>query len=137
MSRAPFAPIPRIYRSATTTRLLVGILTPAIRATGHAPFGSRFIGQNQWVNLRPITCRVIERTDLLSRDGERQCDAVPSFRGPASALSCLQNGCRVLLDSCSPRQPLLAAISGPSARSIALVTSGTGAMPSTDLSSPF
>src|SRR3954451_9209593 len=80
-----------MYCNATTTRLLVGRLTPAIRATFPAPvagFAGRF---------------------LRSRHGENaKCrdDTRPSAR-TGIVVVLMQNGCRVLKDSKSSRQPLL------------------------------
>src|SRR3954447_18261374 len=85
-------PIPWIYCSAITTRLLVGRLTPAIRATLLAP-----------------VCRTMPAVSPLPVSGENaKChdDTRPSARAGIGA-AVMQNGCRVLKDSKSFRQPLL------------------------------
>src|SRR3954463_302298 len=80
-----------MYCNATTTRLLVGRLTPAIRATFSAPVAG-------------VAARF-----LRSRYGENaKCreDPRPSAR-TGIVVVLMQNGCRVLKDSKSSRQPLL------------------------------
>src|SRR3954447_6694683 len=80
-----------MYCNATTTRLLVGRLTPAIRATFSAPVAG------------------VAGRFLRSRYGENaKCrdDTRPSARA-GIVVVLMQNGCRVLKDSKSFRQPLL------------------------------
>src|ERR1700737_41516 len=74
-----------------TTRLLVGRLTPAIRATFSAPVAGvagRFLRFRYGENAK---CRD---------------DTRPSARA-GIVVVLMQNGCRLLKDSKSPRQPLL------------------------------
>src|SRR3954453_18515268 len=80
-----------MYCNATTTRLLVGRLTPAIRATFSAPVAGvagRFLRFRYGENAK---CRD---------------DTRPSAR-TGIVVVLMQNGCRVLKDSKSFRQPLL------------------------------
>src|SRR5256714_1515300 len=91
ISEAFFGPIPWIYRGAMRARLLVGSLPPAIRATFFCSCCRR--------------CRPFPR----SRCGENaKCrdDTRPSARA-GIVVVLMQNGCRVLKDSKSFRQPLL------------------------------
>src|SRR5437764_1630539 len=84
-------PMPWMYCSAITTRLLVGRLTPAIRATLSAPVAGRY---------RPSSPLPVSEENAKCHDDTR-----PSARaGIGAAL--MQNGCRVLKDSKSFRQPL-------------------------------
>src|SRR3954449_3938378 len=85
-------PIPWIYCSAITTRLLVGRLTPAIRATLLAPVAGR--------------CRPFLRSRFSGENAKCHDDTRPSARAGIGA-AVMQNGCRVLKDSKSFRQPLL------------------------------
>src|SRR5215213_10443621 len=80
-----------MYCNAITTRLLVGRLTPAIRATWFAPVAGgagRFSAPDRGDNAK---CRD---------------DTRPSARAGIGVVL-MQNGCRVLKDSNSFRQPLL------------------------------
>src|SRR5215212_11697332 len=90
ISEAFFGPMPWMYCNAITTRLLVGRLTPAIRATWFAPvagFAGRFSAPGR-------------RENAKCRDDTR-----PSARAGIGVVL-MQNGCRVLKDSNSFRQPL-------------------------------
>src|ERR1044072_5358578 len=92
ISLAFFWPIPWMYCSAITTRLLVGRLTPAIRATLLAPVAGR---------RRPFL-----RSRSCGENAKCHDDTRPSARAGIGAVL-MQNGCRVLKDSKSFRQPLL------------------------------
>src|ERR1700724_1020384 len=80
ISCAFLAPMPWMYCSAITTRLLVGMLTPAIRATMAAPVaGARRPARNS------------HRVDRAACD-KREHDAHPASRGPASCINLLRLG---------------------------------------------
>src|SRR5689334_2713241 len=73
ISAAFFWPMPWIYWSAITTRLLVGILTPAIRATDFSPVTD------------PFGMRHVPAVLSLAGAHKRERDALAlHFRGPAS-----------------------------------------------------
>src|SRR5262245_26557845 len=91
ISLAFFGPIPWMYCNAITTRLLVGMLTPAMRAT------------------------VLHSSCRLSRNGRRSLhamrfandNATPSPFPGARYRSTSRLGCGLLMDSTAFRQPPL------------------------------
>src|ERR1700751_3554518 len=135
ISWARCEPIPWMYCNATTTRLLVGMLTPAMRAT--ALLLLRPFRPKPRVLALDHPQRRSKRALLHALRGHNAKTTPPSFEGPASLAKLSPNGCGVLLDSASPRQPPRPAIAGVKARTMAAFTASIGAMPSTDLSSPF
>ena len=92
ISSAFAGPMPWMYCSAMTTRLLVGMFTPAIRATVVSPVAG--------AGVRPFSpLSVAERPQTPRRH--------PALGpGPGIVVVLMQNGCRVLMDSTPFRQPL-------------------------------
>src|SRR5947208_7043947 len=84
-------PIPWMYCNAITTRLLVGRLTPAIRAT--------------CLLLLPAV-PAVSPLPVCGENAKCRDDTRPSARAGIGVVL-MQNGCRVLKDSKSFRQPLL------------------------------
>src|ERR1700730_600644 len=92
ISLAFLGPIPWIYCSAITTRLLVGMLTPAMRAT-----------------VIHSCCRLNRgRRAIVPLEAIANDNATPSPFPGARYRSVARLGCGLLMDSTSFRQPLLA-----------------------------
>src|SRR3954470_17658716 len=93
ISEAFFWPMPWIYWSAISTRLLVGIFTPAIRAT----------------DFSPVTGQVQAGIFIVSGCvRKREHDARPlGCLGGSASLENYPTGCGLLKDSNSFRQPSL------------------------------
>src|SRR5262249_17499422 len=87
ISLAFFGPMPWIYCNAIMTRLLVGMLTPAMRATVNHSF-----------------CRPVDGGQR-SRGRFANDNATPSPSRRARYRSTSQLGCGLLMDSTSFRQP--------------------------------